>query len=87
MAINQARLQTLLIPYVIFSVATWLIYVVGVLAFHNDTMHNCWYYLLQTVLAQGSGGYLEHDVALWFVTCLFVVDVFVLFHKQVARLG
>ena len=71
----KRRVQTLLIPYVIFSVVTWLIYVAGVLAFHNDTMQNCWYYLLQTILAQGSGGYLEHNVALWFVTCLFVVDV------------
>lgn len=71
----KRRVQTLLIPYVIFSLVTWLIYVVGVLAFHNDTMQNCWYYLLQTVFAQGSGGYLEHNVALWFVTCLFVVDV------------
>ncbi|MBO7636936.1 MAG: acyltransferase family protein [Paludibacteraceae bacterium] len=69
------RVKTLLVPYVIFSTVTWLVYVVGVWVLHYDTMTNCWYYMLQTVLAQGSDGYLRHNVALWFVTCLFVVDV------------
>ena len=31
--------------------------------------------LLQTVIAQGSGGYLVHNVPLWFVTCLFVIEI------------
>lgn len=30
--------------------------------------------LLQTLIAKGSGGYLVHNVALWFVPCLFMVD-------------
>ncbi len=71
----KRRVKTLLIPYFVFSFVTWLVYVIGVFIRHNDTMMNCWYYLLQTLLAQGSGGYLEHNVALWFVPCLFVVDV------------
>ena len=71
----ERRVRTLLVPYVIFSLVTWMVYVVGVLVLHNDTMENCWYYLLQTVLAQGSDGYLKHNVALWFVPCLFVVNV------------
>lgn len=69
------RVKTLLVPYMIFSVVTWLVYVAGVLVLHYDTMTNCWYYMLQTALAQGSDGYLRHNVALWFVTCLFVVDI------------
>ena len=69
------RVKTLLVPYVVFSLVTWFIYILGVLFTHNDTMKNCWYYLLQTVLAQGSDGYLGHNVALWFVPCLFVVEV------------
>ena len=71
----KRRVRTLLVPYVVFSLVTWMVYVVGVLLLHNDTMENCWYYLLQTVLAQGSDGYLKHNVALWFVPCLFVVNV------------
>lgn len=71
----KRRVRTLLVPYVIFSLVTWMVYVVGVLVLHNDTLKNCCYYLLQTVLAQGSDGYLKHNVALWFVPCLFVVNV------------
>lgn len=71
----KRRVKTLLVPYVVFSVVTWMVYVAGVLVLHNDTIENCWYYLLQTVLAQGSDGYLKHNVALWFVPCLFVVNV------------
>ena len=71
----KRRVQTLLIPYVLFSIITWLIYVAAVLVFHIDSMEKCWYYLLQTVFAQGSGGYLEHNVALWFVPCLFIVEI------------
>lgn len=71
----KRRVRTLLVPYVVFSVATWMIYLAGALVLHNDTMSNCWYYLLQTLLAQGSDGYLKHNVALWFVPCLFVVNV------------
>ncbi len=73
------RVKTLLVPYVVFSLVTWFIYLLGVLFTHNDTVKNCWYYLLQTVLAQGSDGYLGHNVALWFVPCLFVVEVLYFF--------
>ena len=67
------RAKTLLLPYVIFSIATWLVWVGYNLVLHNDV--NYFAPLLQTVIAQGSGGYLVHNVPLWFVTCLFVVEV------------
>lgn len=69
------RVKTLLIPYVFFSIVTWLIYVVYSQLLKTDNLENCWFYLSQTLLAQGSGGFLEHNVALWFVPCLFVVDI------------
>lgn len=75
----KRRVKTLLVPYVLFSFVTWLVYVAGALVFKMDTMSNCWHYLLQTLIAQGSGGYLEHNVALWFVPCLFVVDLLYFF--------
>ena len=81
------RIKTLLFPYVIFSVVTWLVYVAGVLVLHHDTITNCWYYMLQTVLAQGSDGYLRHNVALWFVTCLFVVDVLYYFISKLSDIA
>lgn len=34
-----------------------------------------WMPLAQIFIAQGSGGFLVHNVPLWFVTCLFVMEV------------
>lgn len=69
----RARAKSLLLPYAIFSVTTWVIWV-G----YNFILGNAENYfdpLLQTVIAQGSGGYLVHNVPLWFVTCLFVTEI------------
>lgn len=68
------RARTLLLPYAVFSAVTWLYWVVRNLVL--DLPVKSWFSpLLQTVLAQGSGGFLVHNVALWFVTCLFVVEI------------
>lgn len=68
------RARTLLVPYGIFSAVTWMYWVVRNKALGLPVKD--WFApLLQTVIAQGSGGFLVHNVALWFVTCLFVVEV------------
>lgn len=67
------RIRSLLIPYFIYSVATWCVWILHHLV--DGTKRDFLGSLLQTVIAQGSGGYLVHNVALWFVTCLFVVDM------------
>ncbi len=69
----KRRFKTLLVPYVIFSVVTWVIWVAYNFVLHNSV--KIWPPLLQTVIAQGSGNYMIHNVPLWFVTCLFVVEV------------
>ena len=68
------RATTLLLPYVIWSVLTWCWWIIDQ-KLRGQPLVNIWQPLLQTVLAQGSGGYLVHNVALWFVPCLFVVGV------------
>ncbi len=73
-AFFKKRVRTLLIPYIIFSVLTWLWYICGYLV-KGASLEGTWYYLIQTFLAQGSAGYLVHNPALWFVTCLFVVEM------------
>lgn len=40
---------------------------------HNPV--NYWHPLLQTIIAQGSVGFLRHNLPLWFVTCLFSVEI------------
>ena len=68
----KRRTKSLLIPYVMFSFVTWVLWASLNILQHNKV--NFFRPLLQTVLAQGSGGFLVHNVPLWFVTCLFVVE-------------
>lgn len=67
------RSMTLLVPYAIYSVATWCVWASYQLLSPNSK--GILSSLLQTVIAQGSGGFMEHNVPLWFVTCLFVVEI------------
>lgn len=67
------KIKTLLIPYLLFSFATWAIWVIY-LKLTTNNVEGIYHPLLQTFIAQGSGGYLVHNVPLWFVTCLFVVE-------------
>lgn len=68
-----SKAKSLLFPYAVFSVITWMVWV----AYSSVTggVENYFAPLLQTVIAQGSAGYLEHNVPLWFVTCLFVTEI------------
>ena len=68
------KVQTLLVPYVVFSVLTWMLWA-GYSYYTHVDVDSFWNPLLQTVLAQGSGGFLVHNVPLWFVTCLFIVEL------------
>ena len=70
----RKRVHTILIPYGIYSVVTWFVWVGYNTVLGND-VESIWMPLLQTVLSQGSGGYLVHNSPLWFVTCLFVVEI------------
>ena len=69
----KRKFHTLLIPYFIYSVVTWVIWALYSFFTHAD-IESYWMPLLQTFIAQGSAGYLIHNGTLWFVTCLFVVE-------------
>ena len=68
------KTKSLLIPYAIFSLITWSIWAIWELL-KGAPLNTIWYSLFETVIAQGSGGFLVHNVPLWFVTCLFVVEL------------
>lgn len=70
----KSRAKSLLLPYVVFSFLTWLVWVAYNYVFGAE-VDSYFAPLLQTFIAQGSGGYLVHNVPLWFVTCLFVIEV------------
>ena len=67
------KIKTLLIPYLIYSIVTWMIWAAYSFFTHAD-VESYWMPLLQTFIAQGSAGFLIHNGVLWFVTCLFVVE-------------
>lgn len=79
----KRRTKTLLVPYVMFSFITWLLWVVMNLITHSNV--ELWKPLLQTFIAQGSGGFMVHNVPLWFVTCLFVVEVLYFYIEKLPK--
>lgn len=67
------RAKTLLLPYLMLSLVTWVFWAVFNVVSHNQV--DLWKPLLQTFIAQGSGGFLVHNVPLWFLPCLFIVEM------------
>lgn len=70
----QKRMKRLFVPYVAYSVATWAIWALFRMARH-DEVESYWMPLAQTVIAQGSGAFMVHNSALWFVPCLFATEL------------
>ena len=68
------RFSTLIRPYLIISFVTWSIWAVYNFVLHNP-VDSYIKPLLETFIAQGSGGYLVHNVPLWFVSCLLFVEI------------
>ncbi len=79
------RVKSLLIPYAIFSFLTWIVWAGFSYLTHAD-VDSYWMPLAQTVIAQGSGGFLVHNVPLWFVTCLFGIEVLYYFISELKPL-
>lgn len=81
----KRRANTLLLPYLIFSFSTWGLWVGMRVVTHDST--NFLYPLLQTFIAQGSSGFIRHNLPLWFVTCLFAVEILYYIINKLPRLG
>ena len=74
----KKRAKRLFVPYVLYSVATWIIWA-AFRMYRGDTVESYWMPLLQTFIAQGSGEYMVHNSALWFIPCLFAVEIMYFF--------
>ena len=79
------RISSLIKPYVVFSVLTWFVWAAFSYATHAN-VDSYWMPLAETFIAQGSGGFLVHNVPLWFVTCLFVVEIVYYFIADMKRI-
>lgn len=79
----QKRAKRLLVPFAIYSVATWIIWAAFRFVRHDDVA-SYWDPLFQTVIARGSGAFMVHNSALWFIPCLFATEIM---YFALARLG
>ena len=70
----RKRAKRLLVPYLVYSIVTWGIWAAFRWVRH-DPVDSYLAPLLQTIIAQGSGAFMVHNSALWFVPCLFVVEL------------
>lgn len=80
----RRRVKTLIFPYLIFSVITWILWVCTKLLSHEHV--NFLKPLFETFVAQGSVGYVVHNLPLWFVPCLFVVEIIYYFLNKLPEL-
>lgn len=79
------RVNSLIKPYIVFSVLTWIVWAAFSYVTHAN-VDSYWMPLAETFIAQGSGGFLLHNVPLWFVTCLFIVEIIYYFLADLKRL-
>lgn len=70
----KRRAKRLLLPFAIYSVVTWILWATFRLVRH-DSVVSYWDPLFQTVIAKGSGAFMVHNSALWFVPCLFATEI------------
>ncbi len=70
----KKRTKRLLLPYLAYSIATWMIWVLFRMI-RDDDVVSYWMPLLQTVIAKGSGEFIVHNSALWFIPCLFATEI------------
>lgn len=68
------RAKRLLVPYVVYSVLTWAFWA-AFRYLRHDEVDSYLMPLLQTFIAQGSGAFMVHNSALWFVPCLFLTEM------------
>lgn len=70
----KKRAKRLLVPFVIYSLVTWIIWATFRFIRHDNVV-SYWDPLLQTIIAKGSGAYMVHNSALWFIPCLFATEI------------
>ena len=79
------RAKRLLLPYVIYSVATWIFWA-AFRYIRHDEVESYFMPLLQTFIAQGSGAFIVHNSALWFIPCLFLTEILYYFISKTGEI-
>ena len=74
----KKKVKRLFVPYVLYSVVTWAVWA-AFRMYRGDEVDSYWMPLLQTFIAQGSGAFIVHNSVLWFIPCLFAVEIMYFF--------
>ena len=80
------RGKRLFVPYIIYSVVTWLFWA-SFRYIRHDEVESYMMPLLQTFIAQGSGAFMVHNSALWFIPCLFLTEIMYFFISRLGYIG
>lgn len=67
------KLKTLILPYMVLSILTYLYWALIETRFTGST--NLVKPFWQIFISQGSGGYMLHNIPMWFVLCLFLLEI------------
>ena len=80
----KRRIKTLIIPYLIFSFITYFYWVLVERSISGNE-EPIWKPLIEIFISQGSSGYMIHNIPMWFVLCLFLVEILYYFLYKVSR--
>ncbi len=75
------RIKRLFMPYLLYSIATWAVWAVFNYVRGID-VESYFKPLLQTILAQGSGQFFVYNSPLWFIPCLFAIEIMYFFTSR-----
>ena len=78
----KGRFNQLVIPYFFFYLLTWLLWLTIERSFRSFDM-DWWEPLIGMVYASQWHGFMDHNGILWFLPCLFVVEVLFFFVQRI----
>ena len=68
------RFKRLFVPYLVYSLLSWAVWA-GFRYLRGDEVDSYFKPLLQVFYAQGSGEFIVYNSVLWFIPCLFAVEI------------
>lgn len=74
----------MIIPYLILSFLTYVYWVLIENRFNGNTS-NVLNPFIQIFIAQGSSGYMLHNIPMWFIPCLFLVEHICFFISKISK--
>lgn len=86
----KTKIKSLLVPYFVFSLISYVIWFINIMLkshFINDNSRiDIYKPIIGIFYSNGINGWLEHNVALWFLTCLFITELlFYLFIRVINK--